>query len=85
MDKIFNTYKKFTDLFFNDILVFLANKEEHNKHLSRAFEELCKHKLFVNAKKSDFFSQATHYLGHNQVRIDPEKIKALCQKLVRHS
>ena len=47
------------------------------------FEELRKHKLFVNAEKSEFFLTEIHYLGHivshNQVRMDPDKIKAVVE------
>ena len=85
MDRIFHPYRKFTGVFFDDILVFSSSEEEHNKHLTQVFEELRKHKLFVNAKKSEFFLTEIHYLGHivshNQVRMDPKKIQALLEWL----
>ena len=44
-------------------------------------EELREHKLFVNAKNSEFFLTEFHYLGHivslTQVRMDPKKLKAI--------
>ena len=83
MDRIFHPYRKFTGVFFDDILVFSSSEEEHNKHLTQVFEELRKHKLFVNAKISEFFLTEIHYLGHivshNQVRMDPDKIKAIVE------
>ena len=83
MERIFRPYRKFTGVFFDDILVFSTSEEEHNKHLSQVFEELRKHKLFVNAKKSEFFLTEIHYLGHivshNQVRMDPVKVKVIIE------
>ena len=83
MERIFRPYWKFTGVFFNDILVFPTSEEEHNKHLFQVFEELRKHKLFVNAKKSEFFLTEIHYLGHivshNQVRMDPAKVKVIIE------
>ncbi|MCO5570061.1 hypothetical protein L7F22_023775 [Adiantum nelumboides] len=58
-------------------------EEEDHKHLATIFQELRNHKLLVNAKKSEFFLKEIHYLGHivshNQVRMDPEKIKAIVE------
>ena len=81
MNRIFQPYRKFTEVFFDDILVFSSFDEEHNKHLSQVFEELRKYKLFVNAKRSKFFLTEIHYWGHivshNQVRMGPKKTKAI--------
>ena len=45
------------------------------------FQELRAHKLFINAKKSEFFLKEIHYLGHiiskEGIRMDPAKIKAI--------
>ena len=49
--------------------------------MSQVIEELRKYQQFVNAKKNEFSLQDIHYLDHivfhNQVRMDPEKIKAI--------
>ncbi|MCO5604888.1 hypothetical protein L7F22_059062 [Adiantum nelumboides] len=75
MDRIFRPYRKFTGVFFDDILVFSETEEEHKKHLDIVFQELRKNELHINAKKSEFFLNEIHYLGHivshNQVRMDP--------------
>ena len=82
-DRIFHPHRRFTGVFFDDILVFSETEQEHHKHLEIVFQELRKHKLFVNAKKSEFFLKEIHYLGHivshNQVRMDPEKIKVIVE------
>ena len=64
MDRIFHPHRRFTRVFFDDILVFSETEEEHHKHFEIVFHELRKHKLFVNAKKSEFFLKEIHYLGH---------------------
>ena len=55
--------------------------EEHKIHLKQVFEELWEHKLYVNAKKSEFFLQEIHYFGYiiskERIRMDPEKLKVI--------
>ncbi|MCO5577313.1 hypothetical protein L7F22_031141 [Adiantum nelumboides] len=81
MDRIFRPYRKFTGVFFDDILVFSETEEEHKKHLDIVFQELRKNELHINAKKSEFFLNEIHYLNHivshNQVRMDPAKIQVI--------
>ena len=81
MDRIFSPHRKFTGVFFDDILIFSHSEEEHREHLEKVFSELRKHKLQINAKKSEFFLREIHYLGHivshNQVRMDPAKVQAI--------
>ena len=38
--------------------------KEHEEHLAIVFAELKKHRLLVNAKKSEFFMEEIHFLGH---------------------
>ncbi|MCO5605622.1 hypothetical protein L7F22_059805 [Adiantum nelumboides] len=51
------------------------------EHLRAVFEMLRKERLVVNGKKSDFFMEEIHFLGHivlkDGVRMDPAKIKAI--------
>ena len=60
--------------------------EEHKLHLKQVFEELREHKLYVNAKKSEFFLQEIRYLGHiiskDGIRMDLEKLKVIDEWLV---
>ena len=37
MDRIFHPHRKFTGVFFDDILVFSETKEEHHKHLTSSY------------------------------------------------
>ena len=55
--------------------------EEHKIHLKQVFEELREHKLYVNAKNSEFFLQEMRYVGHiiskEGIRMDPKKLKVI--------
>ena len=79
--EMFKKHRKFTRIFFDDIILFSKNEAEHRKHLAIVFEELKQHQLFVNAKKSEFFLAQIRYLGHivskDGVRMDPTKIQAI--------
>ncbi|MCO5559707.1 hypothetical protein L7F22_013308 [Adiantum nelumboides] len=82
MDKIFQEYKLFVGTFFDDIIVFSKNEVEHRVHLLQVFQALRRHKLVINAKKSEFFLPEIHFLGHifsaAGVQMDPAKIEAIC-------
>ena len=39
-------------VFFDDIIVFSNILEENKEHLTKVFQELKEHKLYVNSKKS---------------------------------
>ena len=72
---------KFVGTFFDDIIVHSKNQKEHEEHLAIVFAELRKHRLLVNAKKSDFFMEEIYFLGHiiskDGVRKDPAKLEAI--------
>ena len=81
MDRIFWQHRAFVGTFFDDIIVFSKTEEEHHQHLKTVFEEFRKHRLVINGKKSEFFMEEIHFLGHiiskDGVRMDPAKIKAI--------
>ena len=81
MDIIFCKHRLFTRVFFDDIIVYSKTLEEHKEHLSKVFQELQEHKLYVNSKKSEFFFKEISYLGHiiskDAIRMDPYKLKII--------
>ena len=83
MNRIFQPYRTFTGVFFDDVLIFSRFEDEHTQHLQIIFNELRQHKLCINVKKSEFFLTEIHYLGHivshNTIRMDPAKIKAIVE------
>ena len=51
MDRVFHKYHSFIGVFFDDIIVYSKTLEEHKEHLSKVFQELQEHKLYVNSRK----------------------------------
>ncbi|MCO5570242.1 hypothetical protein L7F22_023961 [Adiantum nelumboides] len=81
MDIIFRPLRHCVGTFFDDMIVFSKSEAEHMEHLRAVFEMLRKEKLVVNRKKSEFFIEEIHFLGHivskDGVRMDLAKIKAI--------
>ena len=80
-DRMFRKHRAYTGVFFDDIIIYSKSLEEHKCHLKAVFQELRDNKLYVNGKKSEFFLQDIHYLGHiiskDGIRMDPEKLKII--------
>ena len=71
MNRIFRDHRKFVATFFDDIIIYSKDEDDHREHLSIVFQELRKNKLMVNGKKSEFFMAEIHYLGHSVQRWSP--------------
>ena len=82
MNDIFCKYlRHFVLVFFNDILVYSQNREEHQLHLKKVLGVLKGQQLYVNLKKYCFGQERLEYLGHvisaNGVEADQSKIEAM--------
>ena len=82
MNRIFRPYlRKFILVFFDDILIYSQDLEEHQKHLQSTLEISRKNELYANKKKCSFAKEWVDYLGHiisgQGVEVDPEKIQAI--------
>ncbi|CAM8908589.1 unnamed protein product [Rhodiola kirilowii] len=82
MNQVLRPYmRKFVLVFFDDILVYSRNLQEHIEHLRAVLEELRKHQLVINRKKSSFGQLSVEYLGHvvskEGVSADQLKIQAM--------
>lgn len=65
MNTIFKPHlRKFILVFFDDILVYSKNLDEHVKHLKITFQLLLQHSLFVKLSKCSFATLQVEYLGH---------------------
>ena len=65
MNNVFAPYlRRFVLMFFDDILVFSANWNEHLLHLRIVFETLQQYQLYVKLSKCDFGAKQVEYLGH---------------------
>ncbi|MCO5593486.1 hypothetical protein L7F22_047500 [Adiantum nelumboides] len=63
MDRILSPHKNYVNTFFDDMIVFSKTKEEHRRHLTAIFNELCKNILLIDAKKSEFILKKNTFLG----------------------
>ena len=82
MNEIFKKYlRKFVLVFFDDILIYSKNWDEHWIHVEKVLSILRDHKLFVKKEKCQFGQECIHYLGHvisrEGVAVDPEKVQAM--------
>ncbi|CAM8908644.1 unnamed protein product [Rhodiola kirilowii] len=84
MNHVFQSIaRKFLLVFFDDILVYSSNWEDHLQHLELVFSILRQQQLYLKPSKCTFGATVIDYLGHfisaEGVRTDPSKIKAVEQ------
>ncbi|KAL4575579.1 hypothetical protein LXL04_022427 [Taraxacum kok-saghyz] len=82
MNKIFQPYlRRFVLVFFDDILVYSKNEQDHLEHLTVVLRVLRENCLYANKKKCAFAQRQIEYLGHivteDGVKADPAKIEAM--------
>lgn len=68
-------------VYFDDILIYSKNLDEHIEHLRKVLEVLRKESLFANLKKCTFGADNLVFLGFvvsaEGIQVDEEKIKAI--------
>ena len=79
MNEVFRPFlRKFTLVFFDDILVYSASLEEHVQQLRIILETMRSNQLFAKQSKCVFGAEQMEYLGHvissKGVATDPQKI-----------
>ena len=72
---------RFVVAYFDDILVYSRNLDDHLGHLRQVLPTLRKNTLYANIEKCTFCADNIVFLGfvvgRNRVQMDPEKIKAI--------
>ncbi|XP_038719862.1 uncharacterized protein LOC120012501 [Tripterygium wilfordii] len=87
MNDLFRSFlRKFILVFFDDILVYSHNWEDHLQHLHTILDILLANKLFAKLSKCKFGVFQVDYLGylisHEGVAVDPSKIQSILSWLV---
>ena len=72
---------KFLVAYFDDILIYNKNQEQHLDHLRQVCGVLRKEQLYANPKKCAFLSNKVIFLGFvvfsKGVSADPEKVRVI--------
>ena len=72
---------RFVVVYFDDILVYSKNLDEHINHLHCVLGVLRKEKLYANLKKCSFCMDKVVFLGYvvsaKGIEVDEEKVKAI--------
>eukprot|EP01018_Ginkgo_biloba_P011881 Gb_17315 [translate_table: standard] len=79
MNKIFKPYlRKFMLVFFDDILVYSRNWEDHTNHLDKVLQILEDNHLFAKRSKCEFGKgELEGHIISGGVKVDPKKIQSI--------
>ncbi|GJZ15912.1 reverse transcriptase [Tanacetum coccineum] len=82
MNEVFREFlRKFTLVFFDDILIYSKSLEDHIRHLTAVLSKMKDHNLYAKESKCVFGTTHVEYLGHvistEGVATDPSKVQAM--------
>lgn len=82
VNSIFGTaVNKFVVVYLDDILIFSRTRQEHEEHVKWVMDKLRENKLYGSAKKCEFYTESTEYLGHivghGMVKMDKGKVASI--------
>ena len=71
----------FVVVYFDDILVYSRNEEDHKGHLRLVFQVLRDQRLYAKMEKCEFFTSQLTFLGYvvsvKGIQVDPSKVEAV--------
>lgn len=74
---------EFVVVYFDDIIIFSDNLEDHWQHVRKVLQRLKEKKINLKLKKCEFAVQETEYLGHmingNSTRMQDEKLRSILE------
>src|SRR5688572_22693398 len=84
MNSVFMTeLDKFVVVFFDDILIYSKNEEEHAQHLRIVLTRLREHQLYAKFSKCAFWLEEIQFLGDvlsaRGIAVDPSKVKDILE------
>lgn len=59
-------------VFFDDVIIFSANKADHKRHIQQVLDRLRDNSLTINAKKSIFGVESIDFMGHRILKNEIE-------------
>ena len=82
MNNVFMEFlDKFVVVFFDDIMVYSKNEEDHKEHLRLVLEKLREHQLYAKFNKCEFWLKEVGFLGHvisrEGIAVDPTKVTSI--------
>ena len=64
-------------MYFNDIFIFLKNKDEHIAHVKEVLKRLCQFQLYAKLSKYNFMTNKVNFLNFI-ISADDVKMKSSC-------
>lgn len=75
--------RKFVLVFFDEILIYSHDVEQHIERLRQVLRTFKQHQLYINGKKCNFRKPEFEYLGHiisgSSVAANPKKVAAMVE------